>query len=147
MKVLIINGPNMNMLGRREPDIYGPATLQEINDFLKKKGNELGMETEFFQSNHEGDIIDKLHGAEGVFDYIIINPAAYTHYSVAIRDAIKAIGVPVIEVHMSNVSAREDFRSKSVTAPVCRGQITGFGANSYLLAMYAAKMDMEMRKR
>jgi 3-dehydroquinate dehydratase II len=135
--VLVINGPNLNMLGKREKDIYGGETLEEINDIIASKAKELGIEVQFYQSNHEGDIIDRIHSAPGVFNAVIINPGALTHYSIAVRDAIKAVDIPFIEVHMSNIHTREDFRAKSFTAPVCKGQICGFGVKSYLLALNA----------
>ncbi len=138
MKILVMNGPNLNLLGEREPGIYGNDSLEAINSRLAKLGLELGAEFEFFQSNHEGELIDRLHAARGVYDAIILNAGAYTHYSIAIRDAISAIKLPVIEVHLSNIHAREEFRHTSVIAPVCKGQISGFGAHSYTLALYAA---------
>ncbi len=136
-KVLVIHGPNLNLLGRREPEVYGDETLDEINASVKAKGLELQMQVETFQSNHEGDIVDKIQAAEGAFDLVILNPAAFTHYSIAIRDAIAAISAPVIEVHLSNVQGRERMRRKSVTAPVCAGQVSGFGSGSYLAALVA----------
>lgn len=135
--VLVIHGPNLNLLGTREPEVYGALTLAMINECIGKLAKELDLETEFFQSNHEGVIIDKIHAAVGRFDGIIINPGAYTHYSLAIRDAVAAVPVPVIEVHLSNIHAREEFRHRSVIAPVAAGQITGFGADSYLLGLWA----------
>jgi len=138
MKILVIDGPNLNVLVQREPDIYGRTTLAEIHDSMKKLAGELGIELDFFQSNHEGEIIDRLNAASGTCDAIIINPAGYTHTSVAIRDALAGTSVPAIEVHLSNIYSREEFRHKSLTAPACVGQITGFGANSYLLALRAA---------
>ena len=134
MKFLIINGPNINLLGTREPEIYGSMTLDDINKDIAKCAKELGVETETFQSNIEGEIVDKIQQAKGVFDGIVINPAAYTHTSVAIRDAISAVGIKAVEVHISNIHAREEFRKNSLIAPVCIGQITGFKANSYKLA-------------
>ena len=139
-KVLVINGPNLNLLGTREKNIYGERTLADIENMLKEEADKLRMEVEFFQSNHEGDIIDKIHDARGKFDYIIINPGAYTHYSIAIRDAVKAVEIPTIEVHLSNIHSREEFRQKSVIAPVCVGQISGLGSIGYLLALRAAYM-------
>ncbi|RCX09301.1 3-dehydroquinate dehydratase [Anaerobacterium chartisolvens] len=139
-KVLIINGPNLNMLGIREKGIYGNETLEDIARRVMEESGRMGMETDFVQSNHEGEIIDKIHAARGRYDVIIINPGAYTHYSIAIRDAIAAAEVPAIEVHLSNVHAREEFRSKSVIAPVCRGQISGFGGSSYIVALHAAEL-------
>ena len=136
-KLLVIHGPNLNLLGEREPGIYGKDTFESINKEIKEEANRLGFECETFQSNHEGEIIDKLHEARKIFCGVIINAGAYTHYSYAIRDAIAAIKIPCIEVHLSNVDAREEFRSKSVIGPVCKGQISGFGKNSYLLAIKA----------
>ena len=136
-KVLIINGPNLNLLGSREKNVYGDVNLDQIIASVKEEGKNLGMDVEAFQSNHEGCIIDRLHEARGSYTAIIINPGAFTHYSYAIRDAIKAIEIPTIEVHLSNIHAREEFRSKSVTAPVCIGQISGFGAEGYVLALKA----------
>ena len=136
--ILIINGPNLNMLGTREPEIYGSTTLSDINERIQKCAEEAGVAADFFQSNHEGAIVDKIQEAMGKYAYIILNAGAYTHYSVAIRDAIAAIDVPVIEVHMSNIYTREEFRHHSVIAPVAIGQISGFGAESYLAALYTA---------
>ena len=142
MKILVINGPNLNLLGEREPGYYGTDTLASINADLEKKAAELGTEIEFYQSNHEGAIIDRLHAARananGGIDAIVLNAGAYTHYSYAIRDAIAAIKLPVVEVHLSNIHARDAFRETSVIAPVCVGQISGFGAYSYTLGLYAA---------
>ncbi len=141
MKILTIHGPNLNLLGRREPEIYGSKTLDMINREIDRHGEALALATTCYQSNHEGEIIDWLQnaGKEG-FSGIIINPAAFTHTSVAIRDAIAAIELPVIEVHLSNISAREDFRQKSLTAAVCRGSISGFGSTSYLVALETFKL-------
>lgn len=135
MKILIINGPNMNMVGIREPEKYGTETLDVINSKIKAFCDGEGIDVEFYQSNHEGDIVDKLHSARGNFDGIILNAAAYTHYSYAIRDAIPITEIPVIEVHMTNVHAREEFRHNSVISAVCKGVICGFGADSYILAV------------
>jgi len=137
-KILFINGPNLNLLGEREKGIYGSSTLEDINMLVCREAEKLDILVEFMQSNHEGDIIDKIHEARGRYHAIVINPGAFTHYSIAIRDAIKAVELPVIEVHLSNIYAREEFRSKSVIAPVCIGQISGFGVDSYVLALYAA---------
>lgn len=134
-KVLIINGPNLNLLGTREPEIYGKTTLKDIEAELKNKAEKLNVEIECFQSNHEGEIVDKICGAKGNFDAIIINPAAYTHTSVAIRDAFAAVDIPAIEVHISNVYSREEFRHNSLIAPVVVGQIAGLGIQGYLLAL------------
>lgn len=139
-KLLVINGPNLNLLGTREKGVYGSATLAEIGAMVNLEAQSLGMDADFIQSNHEGEIIDSIHAARGKYDIIIINPGAYTHYSIAIRDAIKAVEIPTIEVHLSNIHAREEFRSKSVIAPVCIGQISGLGANSYLVALKAASL-------
>ncbi|MFZ5640423.1 MAG: type II 3-dehydroquinate dehydratase [Bacillota bacterium] len=136
-KILVIHGPNLNLLGTREPEIYGTLTLDKINAMLKRLGEELGLAVETFQSNHEGAIIDKIHAVIGQTDGILINPGAYTHYSLAVRDAVAAVPVPVVEVHLSNVHAREEFRRHSVIAPVAAGQISGFGADSYLLGLRA----------
>lgn len=136
-KVLVVNGPNLNMLGIREKGVYGSETLLDIARAVNEISTELGLETDFVQSNHEGEIIDKLHAARGVYDAVIINAGAYTHYSIAIRDAIKAIETPTIEIHLSNIHSREEFRHISVIAPVCVGQICGFGKMSYILALHA----------
>ena len=138
MKILLINGPNLQLLGMREPGIYGGETLQDIVGRVRSLGAELGAEVVDFQSNHEGDIVDRIGNAKADgFNGIIINPAAYTHTSVAIRDAIAAVSLPAVEVHISNVNSREDFRHISYTAPVCIGVIAGFGTDSYLLALRA----------
>lgn len=138
MKFLILNGPNLNLLGTREKDIYGTETLNDIERKTADEAKKISAEVDFYQSNHEGDIIEKIHKAPGVYDTIIINPGAFTHYSIAIRDAIKSVTVPAIEIHLSNIYAREEFREKSVIAPVCIGQISGFGSDSYILALNAA---------
>lgn len=137
-KVLVVNGPNLDLLGVREKNVYGSETLLDIAKAVNETSVELGLETDFIQSNIEGEIIEKLHSARGVYDVIIINAAAYTHYSIAIRDAIKAIEIPTIEIHLSNIHSREEFRHTSVIAPVCVGQICGFGKMSYILALHAA---------
>ena len=136
-KVLVLNGPNLNMLGTREPEIYGRTTLEDIDNMLKKRGSEAGIVVDCFQSNHEGALVDKIQAANHNYDYIIFNAAAFTHYSIAIRDAIAAIDVPVIEVHISNIHQREEFRHTSVIAPVAMGQICGLGIESYLAALEA----------
>lgn len=136
-KILVLNGPNLNLTGMREPAHYGSATLDEINSALSEAAASLGIDTVFFQSNHEGDIIDYIHSAIDNFDGIILNAGAFTHYSYAIRDAIAAVNVPTVEVHMSNIHAREEFRHTSVIAPVCIGSIAGFGSFSYHLALAA----------
>lgn len=136
-RVLIINGPNLNLLGTREPGVYGDRTLDDIIAAAVDHGEMLGLAVKGVQHNAEGDIIDALHDARDTCAAVIINPGAFTHYSYAIRDAIAAIGIPVVEVHLSNIHAREDFRHTSVTAPVCAGQIAGFGPDSYLAALDA----------
>ncbi len=138
MKILVMNGPNLNLLGEREPGVYGDTSLEEINSRLKAYAEKNGAEIDFYQSNHEGALIDALHNARGVYDSIIFNAGAYTHYSYAIRDAIAAIKLPVIEVHISNVHSREEFRHHSVISPVCKGTIAGFGEQSYFLALVYA---------
>ncbi|HEY8361437.1 MAG TPA: type II 3-dehydroquinate dehydratase [Tissierellaceae bacterium] len=141
MKVLIIHGPNLNILEKREPSIYGGKSLDEINGLIMAKARELDIEVEIFQSNFEGEIVEKIQSSmDSNIDGIIINPAAFTHYSIAIRDAIEVLDIPVIEVHLSNIYRREEFRAKSVIAPVCLGQITGLGIYSYLIAMEALKL-------
>lgn len=137
-KVLVINGPNLNLLGTREKDVYGTETLESIAKKVNAEGKKLNAEIAFIQSNHEGEIIDRIHDANGKYDVIIINPGAYTHYSIAIRDAIKGVDIPAIEVHLSNIHSREEFRHKSVIAPVCVGQISGFGGYGYIMALNAA---------
>ncbi len=136
-KILVIHGPNLNLLGEREPGVYGNTNIETLNSNIIERAKEQGLECEIFQSNHEGAIIDKLHSARLQFDGVIINAGAYTHYSYAIRDAISAIKIPCVEVHISNIFARDEFRSKSVIAPVCKGSISGFGLNSYYLAVMA----------
>lgn len=135
MKLLLINGPNMNMLGIRQPEIYGQDTLQTIEELTVKKAKDLGCEMDVFQSNHEGAIIDKIHEAYNKYDGIVMNPAAYTHYSYAIADAISSVGVPTIEIHMSDIHSRESFRANSVTLPYCIGQVAGFGKESYAIGV------------
>lgn len=137
MKILIINGPNLNLLGTREPEKYGYLTLEEINQKTSDFAQKNGINASFFQSNIEGEIVTKIQQAKGVFDGIVINPAAYTHTSVAIRDAISAVQIPTVEVHISNIHQRETFRHSSMIAPVCIGQIAGFGENSYQLGVLA----------
>jgi 3-dehydroquinate dehydratase-2 len=138
MKVLFLNGPNLNLLGEREPDKYGRMTLADIEKRVRDQAAKLGAEVEFRQSNHEGELVSWIQQAKGSANAIVINAAAYTHTSVALRDAILACGVPTIEIHLSNIHAREEFRHRSLIAPVCRGQISGFGPNSYVLGLFAA---------
>ncbi len=148
MKVVVIQGPNLNMLGHREQNIYGPMKLEDIHNQMKSFAEQNGVEIEFFQSNLEGEIVDKLQECLGEANGVILNAAAYTHTSIAIRDAIAAIQIPVVEVHLSNIYQREEFRHKSLIAPVCAGQITGFGPFSYHMAMIAITQIMsEMKAR
>lgn len=139
MKIIVINGPNLNMLGKREKSIYGKNTLKDLEDYILNKFKKVNDEIiiEFFQSNHEGCIIDKIHEAMDRYDGIVLNPGAFTHYSYAIHDAIKSIDINVVEVHISNIHKREEFRQKSVTASACIGQISGFGFDSYVLGITA----------
>ena len=143
MKVLVLDGPNLNMLGKRDPAVYGSESLEQIHDSMREKFPEVSFE--FFQSNHEGQLIDKIHTSFSSIDALIINPGALAHYSIALHDAIEICSVPVVEVHLSNISAREEFRHKSVISPVCTGIIGGFGKNSYLLAVHA--VIHELRKK
>ncbi|MBI4660886.1 MAG: type II 3-dehydroquinate dehydratase [Verrucomicrobia bacterium] len=138
MKILFLNGPNLNLLGKRQPEIYGSLTLSEIEDKVRARSAQLAVEIDFHQSNSEGELVDLIHHAKGSFDVIVLNAAAYTHTSIALRDAIAAVGIPTIEIHLSNIHAREEFRHQSMIAGVCRGQIAGFGAQSYLLGLEAA---------
>lgn len=136
-RVLVIHGPNLNLLGKREPDVYGSDTLDDINDRLLQRADGLGLSLETFQSNHEGDIVEKIQSAMSLFQGIIINPAAFTHTSVAIHDALRLLSIPVIEVHLSNIYKRESFRHKSLIAPAVTGQVSGLGSGGYLLALEA----------
>ncbi len=138
MKILFLNGPNLNLLGQRETSVYGRTTLAEIESHVRKRASELGVGVDFLQTNSEGRLVDCIQQADDKFDVIVLNAAAYTHTSIAIRDAIAATKVPVIEIHLSNIHAREDFRQKSIITAVCLGQICGFGPDSYQLALTAA---------
>lgn len=136
-KLLVIHGPNLNLLGEREPGVYGTQSYASINRDIQEECRKLGMDCDVFQSNSEGEIVTKFHEARGVYQGIVLNAGAYTHYSIAIRDAISAVKIPTVEVHLSNIHAREEFRHHSVLAAVCLGQISGFGSTSYLLAVRA----------
>ncbi len=138
MKILFLNGPNLNLLGEREPEIYGCVTLKEIEATLRKRAQAPGVQVEFKQSNLEGELVNWIQQAKGNVDVIVLNAAAYTHTSIALRDAIAAVAIPTIEIHLSNIHAREEFRRISLIAPVCQGQICGFGELSYYLALEAA---------
>jgi 3-dehydroquinate dehydratase-2 len=146
MKTLFLNGPNLNLLGQREPEIYGHTTLADIEAKVRARAAELKTEVDFRQSNLEGELVGWIQQAKGKFDVIVINAAAYTHTSIALRDAIVASGVPTIEIHLSNIHAREEFRHKSLIAPVCCGQITGFGQKSYILGLEAAIYVKDIKK-
>ncbi len=143
MKVLVVHGPNLNLLGRREPDTYGQQTLEEINQMIATEAAQADIEVKFVQSNIEGEMVDAIQQAAQWADAIIINPAAYTHTSVALRDVLAAVDIPAIEVHLSNIYAREEFRHHSFTAAACQGQISGFGAWGYVLALWAARHIVE----
>lgn len=143
MRVLVIHGANLNLLGEREPEVYGTQTLAEIDAELLRTGKALGMEVRCVQHNSEGAIIDALHAARTEYGGIVLNPGAYAHYSYAIADAVASIRIPVIEVHLSNIAAREPYRRRSVTASACSGTITGFGAGSYRLALHALREMLE----
>ena len=146
MKILILNGPNLNLLGTREPAVYGSATLADVERLVRDRAAKLGADVDFRQSNHEGELIDWIHKARGNFDVLVLNAGAFTHTSVALRDAVAGVGLPTIEVHLSNVHAREEFRHKSMIAAVCKGVIAGFGPNSYVLALEAAVNISETSK-
>jgi 3-dehydroquinate dehydratase-2 len=146
MKILFLNGPNLNLLGQREPEVYGRVTLADIEAKVRERAAQLKVGIDFRQSNLEGELVEWIQQAKGKFDVIVINAAAYTHTSIALRDAIAAVGVPTIEIHLSNVHAREKFRHKSLIAPVCCGQITGFGQKSYILALEAS-IDVKANKK
>lgn len=147
VRIVVIHGPNLNLLGLREPEIYGGDNLPEINRRMEELARQEGLELRVTQSNAEGAILEAIHGALGWADAIVINPAAYTHTSVAIRDAVQAVRLPTVEVHLSNLSAREEFRHTSLISPVCVGQISGFGKDSYLLGLMAAKWTVERMRR
>jgi len=146
MKILFLNGPNLNLLGQREPQVYGKTTLADIEAMVRKQATVRGATIDFRQTNLEGELVSWVQGAKGAFDVIVLNAAAYTHTSVALRDAVAATGVPTIEIHLSNIHAREEFRHKSLIAGVCFGQIAGFGAKSYLLGLEAAFNIIEFKK-
>lgn len=137
LRILVLNGPNLNLLGRRSPEVYGSSTLADVEDQMRRAAVELECEVECRQSNHEGDLVSWIGESMGVMDGLIINPAAYTHTSVALRDAIEGTGIPAVEVHLSNIQAREEFRHRSLIAPVCIGQLCGFGVAGYVLALRA----------
>lgn len=147
MKILVINGPNLNLLGKREPDVYGSESLDDIMKLVKQRGKTLGLKVESIQSNEEGVIVTIIGECMGKYDGIIINPAAYTHTSVALRDAILACRVPCVEVHLSNIYSREEFRHKSLTAAACIGQISGFGRMSYVLALEGLVSHLKAAKK
>jgi 3-dehydroquinate dehydratase-2 len=146
MKILFLNGPNLNLLGQREPQVYGKTTLADIEAMVRKQATDRGATVDFRQTNLEGELVSWVQGAKGAFEVIVLNAAAYTHTSIALRDAIAATGVPTVEIHLSNIHAREEFRHKSLIAGVCKGQIAGFGANSYILGLDAAVNIIESGK-
>ena len=142
LKIRFIHGPNLNMLGTREPEVYGSIDLAEIDDRIRKRAEELGIRVDISQFNSEGDMVEAIQAARE-YDALVMNPGAYTHYSIAVRDAVAAVGIPTVEVHLSNIHSREEFRQKSVIAPVCAGQISGFGPYSYILGLEAARNLVE----
>ncbi len=144
--VLVVHGPNLNLLGSRQPEIYGTTTLEQVNAEMKEDAGPLGLELRIVQSNHEGEIVEAIQSARDWADAILINAGAFTHYSVAIRDALEAVRLPVVEVHLSNIHAREQFRSRSLIAPIAVGQISGFGVGSYLLGLLAVSMVLRQGK-
>ena len=146
MRILFLNGPNLNLLGQREPEVYGAMTLADIEANVRARAKELGVDLDFRQTNLEGELVTWIQAAKGKFDAIVLNAAAYTHTSVALRDAISGVAVPTIEIHLSNVHAREEFRHKSLIAPVCVGQIVGFGWRSYVLGLEASVNVIEANK-
>jgi len=147
VRILVLHGPNLNLLGVREPEIYGAATLDDINQAITDLARQLGVEVEFYQSNHEGELVDRIQAAAGKFDAILLNAAAYTHTSVAIRDAVSAVRIPVFEVHLSNTHSREPFRHISLISPVARGVVMGFGPQSYILALRGAVEMLRAEKK
>ena len=146
MKILVINGVNMNMLGVREPDVYGSKTLKDVEKELHDFSKQINVEIETYQSNIEGEIVEKIQSSLNTFDGIVINPAAYTHTSIAIRDAISAVNIPTVEIHMTNINSREDFRQKSLIVPVCIAQISGFGTESYKLGLQGLVSYLKSKK-
>ncbi len=145
LSILVIHGPNLNLLGEREPDIYGKISLSKINQSIVQEAKNLGVQVVCVQSNHEGELVDVIGSARKKYKGILINPAAYTHTSVALRDALAACGIPAVEVHLSNIYGREEFRRQSLTAPVCIGQVSGFGADSYLLGLRGLAQTLKSR--
>jgi 3-dehydroquinate dehydratase-2 len=146
MKILVINGPNINFLGIREPSVYGSTNYKQLCNLIREEAKRLELDIEIYQNNIEGEMINTIQEAYGEYDGIIINPGAYTHYSYAIHDALKSVSIPTVEVHLSNIHSREEFRKTSVTAPACIGQISGFGIQSYLLALQALKNSVTVNR-